>query len=538
MAHDIFITYSVNDRPYAESICDGLEAAGIRCWIAPRDITPGLVWAEAVMDAIEGSRVMLLVFSQHANASQQVIREVERAVNRAIPVIPVRLENTSPSRAMEYFLSSPHWLDAIPPPIERHMERIVAVARSLLGRPAVPLPVFAPPQAISKSRRRSLLAPVRLRAAPVTLGILLFGLGTLSAFLMVNKGELQTIGPTPAAETTGLSQPPTAGRDSGVARPIAAPARAAAALSTQSMTASPPRVDPPPKRAPPIRRNERDQPTGVVTNPVTSEACTAGDAGGCYELAIAHYFGRGIPVNYDRARQLYEQACDAGSAAACNNLGVMYGTGVGVDRDAARAITLYDGACTKGYQRGCANLADMHLGGIGTRVNFERAQRLYVQACDAGDPYACNNLGVMYGNGRGVAIDYRRALQLYDRACRANFARGCTNLGDMYFGGLGVPVDNGRARQLFDVACASGDDPACSKLGAMYGNGVGVVQDYGRAYQLYDRACRGKVARACSNIAVLYEQGLGVARDSVEAVRLYRIACSDGVALACERLRQ
>src|SRR5688572_7641625 len=97
MSHDVFITYSAEDKPYADAICNGLESNGIRCWVAPRDIVPGVEWPRAVMEAIRKSRVMLLVFSRHSNASRQVLREVERAVHGGLMVIPVRIENAEPS---------------------------------------------------------------------------------------------------------------------------------------------------------------------------------------------------------------------------------------------------------------------------------------------------------------------------------------------------------------------------------------------------------------------------------------------------------
>ena len=59
MAHDVFISYSSKDKPTADAACAVLEAKGIRCWIAPRDITPGADWGEAIVDGINGARTIL-----------------------------------------------------------------------------------------------------------------------------------------------------------------------------------------------------------------------------------------------------------------------------------------------------------------------------------------------------------------------------------------------------------------------------------------------------------------------------------------------
>ena len=84
------------------------------------------------MDGINDSRVMLLVFSRHSNRSPHVWREVERAVSRNIPLLQLRLEDIRPSRALELFVSSSHWLDAFPPPAEPHLETLPAKVRRLI----------------------------------------------------------------------------------------------------------------------------------------------------------------------------------------------------------------------------------------------------------------------------------------------------------------------------------------------------------------------------------------------------------------------
>jgi hypothetical protein len=134
MAHDVFISHSGKDKPVADAVCATLEIGGVRCWIAPRDIVPGTQWGEAIIDAISSSQVMVLVFSSNANESQQIIREVERAVSKGIPVIPFRVEDVDPNKSLEYFISAPHWLDALTPPLEKHLGQLLSTIKLLLAR--------------------------------------------------------------------------------------------------------------------------------------------------------------------------------------------------------------------------------------------------------------------------------------------------------------------------------------------------------------------------------------------------------------------
>ncbi len=108
----IFISYSSKDKAIATALCAHLEKAQLKCWIAPRDIAPGKDYAASIIEAINHSAIMILVFSQHSNDSDHVRNEVERAFNKRIEIIPFRISDTMPSAAMEYFLSLKHWLDA------------------------------------------------------------------------------------------------------------------------------------------------------------------------------------------------------------------------------------------------------------------------------------------------------------------------------------------------------------------------------------------------------------------------------------------
>ncbi|MFZ3374418.1 MAG: toll/interleukin-1 receptor domain-containing protein, partial [Chthoniobacterales bacterium] len=134
MALDVFISYAIADKLTADAACAALEGEGIRCWIAPRDVLPGMDYAEAIIEAIEKARGMLLIFSSNANRSNQVKREVERAVHHGIPIIPFRIEDVPPNRALEYFISAPHWLDALTPPLEQHLKHLASTIRMLLDR--------------------------------------------------------------------------------------------------------------------------------------------------------------------------------------------------------------------------------------------------------------------------------------------------------------------------------------------------------------------------------------------------------------------
>lgn len=140
MNPDVFISYSSHNKDVADAVCATLEAGGLRCWIAPRDIAAGDDWGQAIIDAIGVCRAFVLVFSSHANQSEQVKREVSFAVSQARPILPLRIEDVQPSGAMLYYLGTVHWMDAMPGPAENHLSRLAATVGGALRSPATPRP--------------------------------------------------------------------------------------------------------------------------------------------------------------------------------------------------------------------------------------------------------------------------------------------------------------------------------------------------------------------------------------------------------------
>jgi hypothetical protein len=141
VARDIFISYSQPDRDCAFELVARLEGQGIDCWIAPRDIAPSADWAAEIMDAISGARAMILVFSANSNQSPQVRREVERAVHKQLSILPFRIEDVLPSKSLEFFLSTQHWMDAFPPPREPHYARLCAYLKTQLAAEPAAQPI-------------------------------------------------------------------------------------------------------------------------------------------------------------------------------------------------------------------------------------------------------------------------------------------------------------------------------------------------------------------------------------------------------------
>jgi parallel beta-helix repeat protein len=156
LPHDVFISHASEDREQAMAAVDALERSGISCWIAPRDVQPGQPYAQAIINAINQARVMILVFSSRTNESKMVMRELERATGANKIVLPFRIEDVVPKQELEFYISREHWLNAFEPPFEGACDQLAAAVHNLLAdpatnvgptRPAAPAPVPAPARA-------------------------------------------------------------------------------------------------------------------------------------------------------------------------------------------------------------------------------------------------------------------------------------------------------------------------------------------------------------------------------------------------------
>jgi hypothetical protein len=109
--HDIFISYASKDQELADRIVREIEHRGLTCWISSRDIRPGADFQGSIVAALEQSGIVLLLFSQNANLSSEVPKELSLASSRRKPIIPARIEDILPTGALAYQLTHAQFID-------------------------------------------------------------------------------------------------------------------------------------------------------------------------------------------------------------------------------------------------------------------------------------------------------------------------------------------------------------------------------------------------------------------------------------------
>ena len=104
MAHDVFISYSHNDKTLADAICSNLEQAGIRCWYYQRDHVAGRNYAGELTSSIRDARIYLLILTDSALASAPVLKELSLAADMGRVILPFYYDNIADHPALDLIL--------------------------------------------------------------------------------------------------------------------------------------------------------------------------------------------------------------------------------------------------------------------------------------------------------------------------------------------------------------------------------------------------------------------------------------------------
>jgi TolB-like protein len=134
----VFISYASQDASIAQQAVSALEHAGHTCWIAPRDVVPGALYASEIVRGINECRLVVLVLSAQSAASTHVGKELERASSKNRRIIALRTDATPLPSAFEYFLSESQWIEVGHGGIELATAKLVDAVQRHLNPGSIP----------------------------------------------------------------------------------------------------------------------------------------------------------------------------------------------------------------------------------------------------------------------------------------------------------------------------------------------------------------------------------------------------------------
>ena len=221
MSAPIFISYSSKDQDIAETIYQALEARGQDCWISCRDVKPGENFQEAIVRALRGAKVMLLVFTSNANNSDEIKKELVLAGRHHVTVVPVRVEDVVPNDAFSYEFATRQWIDLF-----KNWEQEIELLSSRLEHmvhDVKPGEAAADPPVTSARR-----FPKKSSNQPLIWGAI------AAAVIIVVGGGVFQLRPTPKPAIPVAAAPPVAAPPAAAPTVIPAPAPVAAAADRRT----------------------------------------------------------------------------------------------------------------------------------------------------------------------------------------------------------------------------------------------------------------------------------------------------------------
>lgn len=532
MAPSVFISHASRDRKVADAICSALESRGFDCWIAFRDVGPGQNFGEEISQAIRAVKVMVLVFSSHANNSDEIKKEVVLAGRARVPVIPLRVEEVEPTGAFEYELVTRQWIDLfadwdravdglarqVRAALEAAGQPVPPLAQALPVPPPAPEPVVPPPTPEPAARVEAVSVPPPTSSVPSQAG------GQRNMLPLLAGGGVAVLA------GIGLLVWGLGGKPEPKPPEIITAAAPAPAATPQAQPAPQPAAVAPANPAEAFQRG-----VAAFTRKDYAEALRAGrqaaDAGhpeATLLVAWIHYKGYGTEQNYAEAMRGYRLAMDRGVIEAPNEIGWLYYKGFGVAQDYAEAMRWFRKGDAMGDTSAMLNIGAMYRDGTGVREEPAEAVRWYRKVAEIGtQPLGQALLGFQYQIGQGVDQDYAEAMRWYQAALGAGGASGGRTKGDRtetQATGLNSATAWFRAENDDD----DGKNLAMVLVGTLHENGLGVRRDYGEALRWYRQAADRNYAQAFYALGMMYENGRGVPEDPRQAREWMRKAADRG----------
>ena len=108
--YDLFISYASGDAGIAKELSSALQAEGVTCYLAERDIAVSTEWENSILDALCGSARVLVLLTPRSIDRPWVLMETGAAWALGKPLIPV-LSHVDPDSLIE--------------PLSKHQCRII-----------------------------------------------------------------------------------------------------------------------------------------------------------------------------------------------------------------------------------------------------------------------------------------------------------------------------------------------------------------------------------------------------------------------------
>ena len=132
----VFISYSTKNQNVADLLADTLDANGIKCWIATRNLKQGS-YAGQIVRAIKDASIFVILLSPDSIESPYVKNEINVAseqMKNGMKIVPFVIEECVLDDDCQYYLSRYEMISGLTPPIVDRINDLVDMLKALFDR--------------------------------------------------------------------------------------------------------------------------------------------------------------------------------------------------------------------------------------------------------------------------------------------------------------------------------------------------------------------------------------------------------------------
>jgi TPR repeat protein len=399
---DIMISYSSEDAAIANQLVNTLEERGYSCWIAPRNVNAGEEWMGEIMRAIRECKVFLLILTQNANISRQVIRELTNADNHQKPIICFQPERLTLSDSISFFLSSIHRFEAFNLAFDIAFEKLFQNLQKIVPcMDTVPKSTETIPSTIVNENTKNIIQQAK------------------EAYLKLNFEEAFTLFSKAAKQ-----EEPIANFFLGRMFQFGEFVQKNEAIAKEYYQKC---IDKGYNwgyyglgnllEEQPYKQLKANDYFTNALHDVTTDA-NIGDGFSMFILGRMYERGFGVNKNSQYAVKWYQKAAQKDNVDAQKRLGFMYEVGYCVVQDYSESLNWYRKAAEQGDADAQFTLALQYSTGRVATVNHAEAVKWYRKAAEQGHVDAQYHLGLNYENGKGITKNINEAIRWYKLAAK------------------------------------------------------------------------------------------------------------------------
>ncbi|MCH9715744.1 MAG: SEL1-like repeat protein, partial [Gammaproteobacteria bacterium] len=214
-----------------------------------------------------------------------------------------------------------------------------------------------------------------------------------------------------------------------------------------------------------------------------------------------------VDKNYKEALAAYALAAQKNNTIGLFDLGLIYQYGKGLPVDNNKAEELYLKAAEHGHVRAMVQVAGIYLHDSGKFRHEKIAADWYEKAAKQGDRDALYQLGHMSEKGQGISKDMRKAVDYYQSAVDKGNAKAVLALAGLYARGEGVAKDSNKAATLYQTLSDRGNGNAQYHLAMLYYQGAQGEANQDKAKRWLKQAGQNGYVRAQHTLQWLNAQG-------------------------------